>query len=170
MPQRHKTHAVLQNLKSGNLDIQQALDQIIGVESNEFSTLDTARQQRTGLPETIFGLKKTTEQLLHLVQQLNDYGQTALVTRVDDSKAEALCAKFPDAEYSSAGQCFLLHPPPPKSIDEVGILCAGTSDLPVLEEALLSLKSTGHIAKTFVDIGVAGLHRLLSRTEEIQKC
>ena len=170
MPQRHKIQAVLQNLEKGNLDIQQALDQIIGVESNEFSTLDTSRQERTGLPETIFGLKKTTEQLLHLVQQLNDYGQTALVTRVDGTKAQALCERFPDAEYSREGNCFLLHPPTPKSIDQVGILCAGTSDLPVLEEARLSLKSTGHIAKTFVDIGVAGLHRLLSRTDEINEC
>lgn len=170
MPQRHKIHSILQNLSSGDLDIEQALDQIIGVESSEFSTLDTARQERTGLPETIFGLKKTTEQLLHLVQKLNDYGQTALVTRVEAAKGEALCTRFPEGEYSIAGQCFLLSPPQAKTIDKVGILCAGTSDLPVLEEARLSLKSTGHVAKTFVDIGVAGIHRLLSRVEEIQEC
>lgn len=169
MKQRKEIQDLLQRFKQGEVSDTLAIDEILGVHTSEFSTLDTNRQIRTGAPETVFGLRKTSEQMIHLTRQLTKRNQTALITRISQEKGEALMAEFPNGTYSEEGQCFLLNPPKVRTEGAVGLICAGTSDLYVLEEAKQTLMANGHLPSVFVDIGVAGIHRLLSRTDEIGK-
>lgn len=136
-----------------------------------FAQVDTHRALRKGFPEVIFGAGKTPDQVVQIASQLSKRGQPVLVTRVESVHARALRRRFSKAVYHEAARCVTLEKKPlPKRPGRIGIICAGTSDLPVAEEAAVTADVMGNRVERLFDVGVAGLHRLLGRLELLQQC
>lgn len=134
-----------------------------------FATLDTGRAARLDHPEVIYGAGKTADQIRLLVGALAEAGQAALVTRLDASKAEAVRAAHPGAAWHPLAR--VLHLPGPRPRPQVGhvaVVCAGTSDLPVAEEVAVVAEAFGNHVQRHVDVGVAGIHRVLGRAESLR--
>jgi NCAIR mutase (PurE)-related protein len=134
-----------------------------------FAHVDLERRARCGFPEVIFCQGKTCEWIESVVQQIIDANQPCLATRVNDEQAAHLAARFPAAQQDRIAQTFWL--PSGESIVPAGhvtIITAGTSDLPVAREALVTAQAIGTHAHLIADVGVAGIHRLLRHQEEFR--
>ena len=127
-----------------------------------FAQVDLHRALRKGFPEVIFGAGKTAEQVLKIASKLLQHERRVLVTRITPEHARAL--------RHQAARCLTVDPKPlPKRPGAIAVVCAGTSDLPVAEEAAVTAEVMGNQVERIADVGVAGLHRLLGRLETIQK-
>jgi len=134
-----------------------------------YARVDLERKTRCGRSEVIFGRGKTPEEVAGIASALREAGQPVLATRVTPAHFAAVKAQLPDAKFFDRACCLTVGANPPDASNRrVGILCAGTSDLPVAEEALVTMEFFGRQAVLISDIGVAGLHRLLSRVDEIR--
>ncbi len=135
----------------------------------EDAVLDMAREARTGVPEVVLGEWKTAEQIAAIMRGLTAAGGGALATRVGPDKADAVRAMVPEAGYLPVARALVIAPAAPRRpAGTVAIVCAGTSDLPVAEEAAVTAEFLGAAVRRIVDVGVAGLHRLLGRLSEIR--
>ena len=134
------------------------------------SIIDFHRQSRLGVIEAIWGEHKTIEQISKILNKYQLESETALVTRLSKEKAEKLLVEFPSAEFHEISGCLTMgkFKKSSSSKEEVIILTGGTSDAGVASEAEISLKVHGIRTKLLIDVGVAGLHRLLNRLEEIK--
>ena len=134
------------------------------------SIIDFQRRSRLGVIEAIWGEHKTIEQISEILKKYQLESETALVTRLSKEKGEKLLVEFPSAEFHEISGCLTMGRGKEyiSSFEEVIILTGGTSDLSVALEAEISLNLHGIKTKLFIDIGVAGLHRLLERLEEIK--
>ena len=134
------------------------------------SIIDFQRRSRIGVIEAIWGEHKTIEQISKILNKYQLESETALVTRLSKEKAEKLLVEFPSAEFHEISGCLTMGEfKKSSSSDEVVIiLTGGTSDLGVASEAEIALKVHGIKTKLLIDVGVAGLHRLLDRLEEIK--
>lgn len=134
-----------------------------------FATLDFDRKSRCGFPEVIFGQGKTAEWVEGAVRRLSEAGQDGLVTRVSDEQAERLAAAFPAAAQDRVARTFWLPATAerPKPVGTVLVVTAGTSDLPVAREALNTASAMGAGVELVVDVGVAGLHRILAKRDRL---
>ena len=141
-----------------------------------FATLDHQRALRTGFPEVIFGQGKSPEQIVGIAERLYKRHRIVLATRVEAAGRAALAAAFPDAEVHERARVVILSPrgrrraKPRTATGTPGVLviCAGTADLPVAEEAFLTARVMGSRAELISDVGVAGLHRLLAHRERLR--
>ena len=134
-----------------------------------FAQVDTHRALRKGFPEVILGASKTLEQVVKIAAKLFEHGQRVLVTRVTPEQARALRKKFKPAVHHAAARCVTIEKKPlPKRAGFIAVVCAGTSDLPVAEEAAVTAEIMGNRVERVHDIGVAGLHRMLARMELLQ--
>ncbi|MEM9158217.1 MAG: nickel pincer cofactor biosynthesis protein LarB [Verrucomicrobiota bacterium] len=133
--------------------------------------LDTDREGRLGFPEVIYGAGKSADLLVDILETYEKVGENALATRVQAEKARKLLERFPGALYDEVSGCFLLKSTEEKDGEDtrVGIICAGSSDLPVVMEAHYTLRLVGVEAETINDVGVAGIHRLMNRLDDIKK-
>jgi pyridinium-3,5-biscarboxylic acid mononucleotide synthase len=132
--------------------------------------VDMHRALRKGFPEVIFGAGKTPEQVLKIASKLVDHEQRVLVTRINGDHARLLKRKFKRAVHHELARCVTIQKKPlPKRPGNIAVICAGTSDLPVAEEAAVTAEIMGNRVERVADAGVAGLHRILSRLETIQK-
>lgn len=132
--------------------------------------LDTNRTERLGFPEVIYGAGKSTETLIEILENYKSRNENALVTRLQGQKITSLCEHFPNAFYDIPSSIFMLEKVTPNaSPTNVGIISAGTSDVPVVDEAYHTLQFLGINATRINDIGVAGIHRLLDRLDDIRK-
>ncbi|HVJ81822.1 MAG TPA: nickel pincer cofactor biosynthesis protein LarB [Planctomycetia bacterium] len=138
-----------------------------------FAQVDVQRTLRCGFPEVIFGQGKTVAQIAAIFARLAATGEPCLATRVDAAAGEELAREFPEASYDAVARTFWKPPREPlsdaarKSAGRVAVVCAGTSDLPVALEALHTVRAFGCETEWIVDVGVAGLHRLLARAETL---
>ena len=129
-----------------------------------FARLDLDRLRRRGIPEVIFGSGKTAAQLAAILARLNEAGQNAFATRVTPEQAEAVRREIPDAVYEPVSRTLTRDVASlPRLRGKVAILCAGTADIPVAEEAAVTAARMGARVERVYDVGVAGLHRLLRR-------
>ena len=137
-----------------------------------FACLDLPREERTGLSEVIYGEGKTASQILAIGAQLHAAGQDVIATRVDAKKAALVLAEDSDIRYFDVAR--VLYKPARDWEDlgkgVIGVVCAGTSDLPVAEEAAVVAELLGNRVTRLSDVGVAGLHRILSQREKVQSC
>jgi NCAIR mutase (PurE)-related protein len=123
---------------------------------------------RTGLPEVIYGAGKTEAQVAEIFFRMAAGGGNVLATRVVAGAAELVRKKIPAAEYHALARTLLLRQQEPKPLPgPLAVLCAGTSDLPVAEEAAVTAGLMGHTVVRIADVGVAGLHRLLAQRETL---
>ncbi len=133
--------------------------------------LDMQRRERLGMVEAIWGENKTTQQIIEILQYLQDLGELGFVTRIGPDKAQELKAFFQAAKFHPDCRCLTLgtFAKSKPYLGEVLILSGGTSDLAVAAEAQLALQCHGIQVETLLDVGVAGLHRLLSQLERLKK-
>jgi NCAIR mutase (PurE)-related protein len=135
-----------------------------------FATVDTHRALRQGFPEVIFGAGKTPAQVTAIAGRLVKHGGRVLVTRVSAEHARALRKEFKAAVHHEQARCVTIDPKPlPKRPGSIAVVCAGTSDLPVAEEAAVTAEIMGNRVTRVADVGVAGLHRLLGKLAVLQE-
>ncbi|OGP12587.1 MAG: 1-(5-phosphoribosyl)-5-amino-4-imidazole-carboxylate carboxylase [Deltaproteobacteria bacterium GWA2_54_12] len=162
---------LLQAVKEGRVDVPAALDSLrrLPFEDLEFATLDTHRALRQGYPEVIFGQGKTPAQIKAIIKNMLSRGENVLATRIDPAKGKALLRAFPKGEYREVPATFFVKSHPVKKTGKGNILVisAGTSDVPVAEEAATTAEYMGNSVKRLYDVGVSGIHRLLHRKEEL---
>lgn len=133
------------------------------------STLDPDRLARQGFPEIVYCQSKTAGQIADNLRTLADANGRAFGTRLQPDKAAEVLTALPDAEYDSLARTISLGAMPAANARIVAVVSAGTSDLAVAEEAAKTLQFLGHGVERFNDIGVAGIHRLFSRIDEIRQ-
>jgi NCAIR mutase (PurE)-related protein len=139
------------------------------------STLDHDRQQRQGFPEVVYCKSKTAEQIAENLQALAESNGRALGTRVPSDRIDEILKRLPAANYDKLSNTIILgkspnpSPNPDPEQARVAVISAGTSDLPISMEAAITLEFFGHPVTRFNDIGVAGIHRLHDRIDEIRE-
>lgn len=142
-----------------------------GVVDLGFARVDSGRRERCGRPEVIFGEGKTVDEIAHIAAVIREREGHALATRVSPEKAGELRSLLPESLYHDRARCLTLGTPPRNpSSSATGILCAGTSDLPVAEEAAVTLASFGRKVERIHDVGVAGIHRLMAEIDRVRSC
>lgn len=132
------------------------------------STLDPSRLARQGFPEIVYCQSKTASQIADNLRALADANGRAFGTRLPDDRAVNVLAALPDAKYDPFSRTILLGNPLPLKTHSVAVVSAGTSDLPVAAETIATLTFLGHPICQYNDIGVAGIHRLHDRIDEIR--
>ena len=164
---------MLRRVADGTLDPNAALDELSldPTESLPFATIDHHRALRQGYPEVVFGAGKTPAQIAEIAARISARGDGFLVTRADDAALAALTARFPRCEVNALGRTAYLPPdePAPVGTGTVLIVTAGTSDLPVAEEAAATSRALGDSVARLTDVGVAGIHRLLAQRETLME-
>ncbi|MDB5350398.1 MAG: mutase-like protein [Planctomycetota bacterium] len=164
---------LLRHVRDGSIspaDAEKALRESPGDAAvRDFAKVDLQRQARCGAPEVIFGQGKTAEQIAAVLRTLREHGQAGLATRISGEIGESLLKTFPDGVFHPVARTFRLPGPanPGPKLGRVVIVTAGTSDLPVAEEARVTAENWNCEVKLVVDVGVAGLHRLLSRLDDL---
>ena len=173
---RAQTRQLLEELQRGEHSIDDALHalaQLPGIQTAE-AHLDSHRQLRTGHPEVIYGAGKSAAQIIDILHHLHDADLHGIVTRVSAEKAAVIQGELPDILWHATPRILHLQGPAPLAVPGSGtgtiaVICAGTSDLPVAEEAAVIAEAMGHTVSRFRDIGVAGLHRLLGELDALQE-
>ena len=135
----------------------------------DFAKLDIERQKRRGCSEAVFCECKTTEQLVKIFSEFNKQGQNVLGTRASKEQAEALQEEFKEIKYNQEAGTITLINNPIEKIGEVAICTGGTGDIPVAEEAAETAMFYGSNVSKYYDIGVAGIHRLFDKIDNIRK-
>jgi NCAIR mutase (PurE)-related protein len=164
---------ILKLVQNGSLSIEEAKHQLQTYEDLGFAKLDLHREKRTGFPEVIFSQGKTTEQVVSIFKRLMDKSDRVLATRVSEEQGAAVLDAVPEATFNRTARTltWLRDGSPPTPYAEngyVAVVCAGTSDLPVAEEAAITAECMGHPVERVYDVGVAGIHRLFHHLPTIQ--
>lgn len=163
--EKNRIEETLRGVHEGRIEVSEALDLLrnLPFEDVGFARIDHHRALRTGFPEVVFGGGKTIEQTTAIFDKLAERGDRVLATRVSPECAEAIRAIHPDAVHHGISHCVSLdrRPDEPRT-GNVLVVCAGTSDLPVAEEAAVTAQLMGAVVHRINDAGVAGIHRLLA--------
>lgn len=162
---------LLQSLVAGEKTLAAVLRafQAAPVADLGFAQVDLHRSLRKGFPEVIYGEGKTPEQVTKIAAKIAAQDGRFLVTRAGLEHARAVRRRIPRAQFHESARCITFERVPvPKRAGTIAVVAAGTSDLPVAEEAALTADIMGNVVERFYDVGVAGLHRLLRHLEAIQ--
>jgi hypothetical protein len=136
-----------------------------------FATIDTDRKRRCGFPEVIFCEGKTPADVASIAGTIAAHEGVVLATRATRGHFDAVAAALPAARFHERARCITVEERPlPKNAGTVGVICAGTSDLPVAEEAAVTLEIFGNTVDRISDVGVAGIHRVLGEKERLDAC
>jgi NCAIR mutase (PurE)-related protein len=156
---------------SGATPVAEALEslRLLPYEDLGFAKLDHHRALRDYLPEVVLGQGKTAEQVVAIATGLVEQSDRLLVTRVGADVFAAVKERLPDAVYHESARAITLDRRPMTPITGVTVLCAGTSDLPVADEAAVTAELMGCAVERVYDVGVAGIHRLLDHLPQLQK-
>jgi NCAIR mutase (PurE)-related protein len=163
---------LLERFRAGKVGREKVLQafQAAPVVDLGFAQVDTHRALRRGFPEVIFGAGKTPEQVVGIAAKLLEHERQVLVTRVTEEHARAVRKKFKDAVHHQLARCLTIDRQAlPKRAGTIAVICAGTSDLPVAEEAAVTADIMGNRVERIADVGVAGVHRLFGQLERIQR-
>ncbi len=164
---------LLERVRSGQTDLHQAMSELRSLPFRDLgaANIDHHRALRQGVPEVVFGEGKTAEQIAIIVEEMDRAGHNVLVTRLAPEKAALLAARCPELTYLAtarigrlARRAVVVRPCAP-----VAVICAGTSDVGVAEEAIETLAAVGLASTKMFDIGVAGIHRLFDRVEQLER-
>lgn len=163
---------ILEQVQKGTLGIAEAKEQLATFENLGFAKVDHHRKKRQGFPEVVFGEGKTAEQIISISQSLRSRNNQVLITRIAKDKAEIVKRACPEFIYHETAQILLWRENTASedtSQGYIAVVCAGTSDLKVAEEAAITAEVLGSKVKRIYDVGVAGIHRLLSHLDDIQQ-
>lgn len=166
-----KVKALLEAVQNGQTDVQEAMQTLtyLPFEDLGFARIDHHRALRQGFPEVIFCEGKTVTQVVDIAKSIVDAGATMLATRADDEKRQALANAFAQAECHDLARTVVVpgETPAIQTRGTILVVAAGTSDLPVAEEAVVTARVMGNCVETLYDVGVAGLHRLLASQDRL---
>lgn len=166
-----RLRALLEGLKRGERTVEEALSELEHLPFRDlgFAQVDTHRHLRQGFPEVVLGEGKTGEQIAAILGELKKGGANLLATRVAADQAAEVLPKLPGARYLPVPRAIVVEQRPIERLGRglVAVVSAGTSDMPVAEEAALTAELTGNEVQRIFDVGVAGIHRLLARREEL---
>ena len=166
----HDTRKILEAVKDGSLTVDDAILKLKTepFEDIGFAKVDLHRQLRQGMAEVIYGAGKTPEQIIGIIDTMKKNGQERiLITRLSRESAELVNATHKITYKEDAKIGYVGEPPAPDGLGTIVVATGGTSDIPVAEEAALTTEFYGNKVTRLFDVGVAGLHRLLSHNEEI---
>lgn len=168
---RDHVRDLLNQVADGTIDVPRALD-ALAVEPTEslgFATLDHHRALRQGFPEVVYGAGKTAEQICEIARRIVARDDAVLVTRIAADAAAQLASTLPNVELNELARTAYIasDSPPPRGAGTVAVVTAGTSDLPVAEEAAVTLGALGDCTMRVNDVGVAGIHRVLAKHKEL---
>jgi NCAIR mutase (PurE)-related protein len=170
---RERVRDLLGKVADGSIPIESALASLSQEpsESLGFATIDHHRALRQGFPEVVYGAGKTTEQLVAIAQRIAEHGDGVLVTRVATEAVAPLLDALPGAESNALARTVRVRAAHPVETarGSVLVVTAGTSDLPVAEEAAVTADAMGCIAERLTDVGVAGIHRLLASSAVLER-
>jgi NCAIR mutase (PurE)-related protein len=173
----HRLKEILEDYRNDAIDQTTALNLLskLPYEDLEFARIDHHRGLRRGFPEVIYGETKTATQILGIMRAMQAWQSNILVTRVEAAKADAIVAEMPEVVYHPLARVLVCSPPAPqeppgaKHSGIIQVICAGSSDVPVAEEAAITAELMGNTVERFYDVGVAGLHRLLGIWDRLQE-
>lgn len=167
----NRLKALLEQVRAGGVTPDAALEQIktLPYEDLGFAKVDHQRKLRVGVPEVIFGPGKVPEHFVEIFCRLAERGNNVLATRVSAEQVAITQTRYPTAEHNPLARTLVLRQNSEKlGKGTIGIISAGTSDIPVAEEAAVTADIMGNDITRLFDVGVAGLHRLLSRSDELR--
>ncbi|MDX9974017.1 MAG: nickel pincer cofactor biosynthesis protein LarB [FCB group bacterium] len=165
-----KLKTLLESVAGGEVKPDEALHRLrsLPFEDLGFAKIDHHRSLRQGYPETIFCAGKTPEQVLQIVTRMREHGANVLATRCSPEIAQTVLAVHPDAVHHEAARAITIRVVEPPVLEGyVAVVCAGTSDIPVAEEAVVTAESMGTTVQRVYDVGVAGIHRLFGQRETL---
>jgi len=169
---RERVRELLERLRSGEIEVGDALESLARLPFVDVpgARVDTHRALRAGLPEVVYAPGKTPEQVVEIVSALRGAGQDVLVTRVEPELAARVRERAPEADHDETARLLWFGPAEvaPVGKGSIAVVCAGTSDLPVAAEACGVARRFGNKVELLVDVGVAGLHRLLASSEVLR--
>ena len=167
-----KLEDLLKKVKSGKTTLDEAMAQLksLPFEDLGYARVDHHRSLRKGFPEVIWGEGKSSGQILSIMKQLKGKGQNILITRLEEKKAKGIQRVFPRSQYYPRSKVltYLTHPVKSEGKGTILVITAGTTDIPVAEEAEVTAQFMGNRVETLFDVGVAGIHRLLSERERLE--
>lgn len=169
---REQLKGLLDQVRAGVVDVDAALDRLrhLPFEDLGFAKVDHHRALRHGMPEVIFAQGKTPEQVAEIARRLRCASRNLLITRADPLTAERVRQDLPDAEYFPlSGALRVWDDRTVRGKGKIAVVCAGTSDIPVAEEARVTAEVMGNEVDAIHDIGVAGIHRLMSNRERLMQ-
>ncbi|MEZ5400433.1 MAG: nickel pincer cofactor biosynthesis protein LarB [Bryobacteraceae bacterium] len=161
---------LLGQVRDGAVDVDEAIGRLrhMPFEDLGFAKVDHHRALRHGMPEVIFGQGKSPEHVLAIASKLLERSPNLLATRVEERAAEMLTGRFPEAEYFPLSRVVRVwRDREIRGKGRIAVICAGTSDIPVAEEARLTAEAMGNEVDSIQDVGVAGIHRLMANRERI---
>ncbi|WP_163582514.1 nickel pincer cofactor biosynthesis protein LarB [Gracilibacillus saliphilus] len=162
---------ILQKVANGELSPDKAKEKLATFENLGFAKVDHHRKKRQGFPEVIFGEGKEPSHIIDISRAMMAKKENILITRVTYEKAQVIMERLPDFQYDHTSRTLFMQ----TSLEShhyngyIAIVCAGTSDLPVAEEAAKTAEAYGVEVRRFYDVGVAGIHRLMAHIEEIRE-
>jgi NCAIR mutase (PurE)-related protein len=155
---------------AGSTTVEQAVDTLVTSQSEDlgYANVDHGRLKRQGACEVIYGQNKTPEQILGILQAMEKRGSfNILVTRIPPEVNDYLSQSLP-MNYSPSARLAVAFAKPTQAVGNIAVVCAGTSDIPVCEEAAITAETLGNHVTRIYDVGVAGIHRLLARLPELR--
>ncbi|CCK79832.1 nickel pincer cofactor biosynthesis protein LarB [Desulfobacula toluolica] len=162
---------VLSLVAKGSLSVEDAQSKLknISFENIDFAQIDHHRSLRKGFPEVIFGQGKTSEQIIEIMKKIIIHEEIVLVTRLKKEKAQKISSKIKGTQYFEDAKFMWFKKNEPKitGCGQILVMTAGTSDIPVAKEALLTAHAMGNEVESIFDVGVAGIHRLFAHQEKI---
>ncbi|MCU0363357.1 MAG: nickel pincer cofactor biosynthesis protein LarB [Bacteroidales bacterium] len=164
---------LLNDVKSGQTSVEKALDALRNFPYTDlgFARIDNQRELRTGYPEIVYCSGKTEEQVREIFRIMSERENSVIGTRATPAQFAAVSEIMPDALYHNVARIISLQKKkPPRPSTSIAVVTAGTSDMPVAEEAAVTAELLGNDVVRIYDAGVAGLHRLLDKLPEIRKC
>lgn len=161
----NRVRDLLDAVASGRTGIESALDELrhLPYEDIGFAKVDHHRALRDWMPEVVLGLGKTPQQIVRIAETLLARSDRLLVTRLEPDAARALMVAVPEARHHEIARCITVERLTAPKLPGIAVVCAGTADLPVAEEAAVTAEIAGNAVERLYDVGVAGLHRLLDQ-------
>ena len=165
---------LLERVRDGRTTLDEAVERVAAALRDQpyaelgFAKVDHHRPMRQGMPEVVLGLGKTPAQVAAIASQIVGRGHPLLVTRADEAAWRAVQQEVPGAEYHDVARCITVQGPVAPGVGTIALCSAGTSDVPVAEEAAVTAELLGNTVERIYDIGVAGIHRLLAQRERLE--
>jgi NCAIR mutase (PurE)-related protein len=168
-----KLEALLRSIQQGTLSVEEGVQKLrtLPFEDIGEAMIDHHRPLRKGFPEVIFGEGKDAEQVIRIMERMVAAQENILVTRLDEEKAKAIVRRFPQASYHPRAKTITIQVNEGEAAGKgiVLVISAGTSDIPVAEEATVTVQIMGNKVETLYDVGVSGVHRLLNYREQLME-
>ncbi len=170
---KKRLEKLLTDLSNKEISVGSAMDELknLPFEDIGIANIDHHRELRKGVPEVIFGQGKNADDIIAIMHRMFEQGERILVSRLSDEKAEKILAAFPESKYHKRSKALTLSLEPVEITGRgtILVICAGTSDIPVAEEAAVTAEFMGNRVEMINDVGVSGLHRLFARKEALEK-